>query len=625
MRKSGGRHIPAAIVDSRAPGFVAGSSDDRNDKTDLRPERQMLLKSIKGGVASLLRRMPGRPFATRPFNVVSLARSLKIAPYFLAGSLLPAFCFLYGLGAYPLLDLNEGLYAEISREMLETGQVVVPHLLGVPYIEKPPLLYWLMALSFHAFGPSAASARLVSAAPMLLLALAIPLVFSRLGHQRAGLYATLVLSTSVAVVLISRTVLFDPLLTALLSGCFLAFLQWYLDRRQSRLMLSALLLALATMEKGGVAIALAGGVIGTFLILMQDLPALRAVFDKAAIGLFLALTVPWHIAAALQQDGFAWFYFMNEHLLRYVGLREPHDYHLGPPYYYIPKLLILLLPWTPLLALLVRSPVAREPHTIVIERFCKAWILFPFLFFSLSQAKAEYYILVIAPACALLIGMELERRLSAGTDKLLSHCLGFSMALAAALLWVALHAERVEHVSPDAIMVAFTGLAMSAAAWYLTARWLAASREQRWLRETAVLGVGLVVIPVLVAILQFLDGRSVHKSSRHVADAIQWRAGIAPMVFVYRDYEDVLATLPFYLGQKVKVIDSWSQDLEFGCGVTTSHDKACISSKEFAYYRAQFPVAVVVHESRLDEFRTTAGQGVWKTIEAGEKWVFFNR
>jgi 4-amino-4-deoxy-L-arabinose transferase-like glycosyltransferase len=605
--------------------MIAGSSGDHGDKTDLHPEWQMLLKSIRGSVASLLRRVPGRPTANRPVNDDALARFFKIAPYMLAGALLPAFCFLYGLGAYPLLDINEGLYAEIAREMLETGQVVVPHLLGVPYIEKPPLLYWLMALSFHAFGPSAASARLVSAAPMLLLALALSLFFSRLGHRRAGLYATLVLSTSVALVLVSRTVLFDPLLTALLSGCFLAFLQWYLDRRQSRLMLSALFLALATMEKGGVAIALAGGVIGTFLIFMQDLPALRAVFNKAAIGLFLALTIPWHIAASLEQDGFAWFYFINEHLLRYVGLREPHDYHLGPPYFYVPKLLVLLLPWTPLLALLARSPVAHDHHTTAIERFCKAWILFPFLFFSLSQAKAEYYIVVIAPACALLIGMELERRLNAGTDKLLSQCLGFSMALAAALLWAALHAERVEHLSPDGIVVAFTGLVLSAAAWYFTVRWLVASRRQRWLRDAAVLGVGLVALPVLVVIVRIVDDRSIHKSSRHVAAAIQRHGGVASMVFVYRDYEDVLATLPFYLGRNVKVIDSRSQDLEFGCGVTTRTDNACISGKEFAYYRAQFPVAVVVRESRLDEFRTTAGQGVWKSVEASGKWVFFNR
>lgn len=585
----------------------------------------MFLKSIKGSVAMLLRRVPGRPAANHPVNDGALARFLKVAPYMLAGALLPVFCFLYGLGAYPLLDINEGLYAEIAREMLETGQAVVPRLLGVPYIEKPPLLYWLMALSFRAFGPSEASARLVSAAPMLLLTLALSLFFSRLGHRRAGLYAALVLSTSVAVVFVSRTVLFDPLLTALLSGCFLAFLQWYLDRRQSVLMFSAFFLALATMEKGGVAIALAGGVIGTFFIFMQDLPALRAMFNKAAIGLFLALTIPWHIAASLQQEGFAWFYFMNEHLLRYVGLREPHDYHLGPPYYYVPKLLILLLPWTPLLTLLARSPVASDHHTIAVDRFCKAWVLFPFLFFSLSQAKAEYYILVIAPACALLIGTELERRLDAGTDKLVSHCLGFSMALAVALLWAALHAQRVEHLRPDGIVVAFAGLVLSAAAWFFTIRWLAASGGQRWLRDAAVLGVGLVVIPVLVVTVQFVDGKSVHKSSRHVAEAIQWHGGVVPMVFVYRDYEDVLATLPFYLKRNVKVIDSQSQDLEFGCGVTTGTDNACISGKEFAYYRAQFPVAVVVRESRLDEFRTTVGQGVWKSVEAGDKWVFFNR
>jgi 4-amino-4-deoxy-L-arabinose transferase-like glycosyltransferase len=487
------------------------------------------------------------------------------------------------------------------------------------------LLYWLMALSFQVFGQSEASARLVSALSMLLLSGGLFFFCRGLGQARAGFYAALILSTSLPAVLMSRTILFDPLLTALLSACFLAFLQWYLERRRNRLMLAAAMLALAALTKGGVALALAAGVIGTFLWSMRDRQALRALADKAAIGLFFAIALPWHIAASLQLDGFAWFYFVNEHVLRYLGLREPHDYHLGPPYYYLPRLLVLLLPWTPFLALLVRSPAARDRQIVAIVRFCRAWTLFPLLFFSLSQAKAQYYILVLAPACALWLGIELERRLGNDIDKAVSHCLGLSMAVGAAALWATWHANRIEWESRNGIAVAAAGLLLAAVAWHLGVRWFAAAQEQRWLRDAAIAAAGLLMLPLLVLVLRIVDARSDYKSSRQVAHAIQRHGGATPVVFVYRDFEDVFSSLPFYLRQKVKVIDSVSRDLHFGCSVAPGAGNACISSGEFNHDRARFPVAVVVSRARVEDFGKTFGQAGWRGEPVGNKWVFFNR
>jgi 4-amino-4-deoxy-L-arabinose transferase-like glycosyltransferase len=565
------------------------------------------------------------PAGLRKHHKLSSVRPAGQALLVAAAVLLPAFFFLYGLGSYPLLDNNEGLHAEIAREMLETGQFIVPHLLGVPYIEKPPLLYWLMALSFHAFGLSEASARAASAVPMMLLGVSLFFFCRHHGHARAGLYATTMLSTSLSVVLVCRTIVFDPLLTALLSFCFLAFLNWYLERRQSWLTISAVLLALSTLEKGGLAVAAAAGIIGVFLWLMRDRAALRAMADRTAIGLFLAVTLLWHIAATLLQDGFAWFYFINEHVLRYFGLREPHDYHSGPPYYYLPRMLIMLLPWTPLLALLIRRPAGTDHAARVIAGFCKAWILFPLLFFSLSQAKAHYYIVVTAPACALLLGIVLEQRLSAGENKMIAYCLGLSMAIGVAGLWTVQYAGRNDWSSPAMVAATAGGLALCITVFCLSGRWIAASRGRPGLCDAAVAIIALLMLPLLVLLLRIVQVKAVSKSSRNVADVIRRYDGGRRAVFLYRDFEDVFSTIPFYLQQKVRVIDSTSQDLQFGCRITKGVDNACVSGAAFESYRARSPVAVVVSKKRLAEFGKALGQDRWHVETVGDKQIFFNR
>jgi 4-amino-4-deoxy-L-arabinose transferase-like glycosyltransferase len=509
--------------------------------------------------------------------------------------------------------------------MLETGNFIVPHLIGVPYIEKPPLLYWLMALSFRLFGISEASARLASAAPMLCLSIGLFFFCRRSGHQKAGFCATLVLATALPIVVLSRTVLFDPLLTALLGGFFLAFLRWYVERSRRLLFLCASLLALAVLAKGAVALVLAAGAIGTFLVLMRDSRSLRELVDPAAIGVFLLLAVPWHVAASWQQEDFAWFYFVNEHVLRFLGMREPHDYQAGPLFYYVPRVLIAMLPWTPLFWLLVRPTAMQDRVAATWVGFCRAWILFPLIFFSVSQAKATYYLLVAAPACALWIGLEIERRMAGGPDKTLARVLGMSMGLNVAALLAALLYERFDVGSREGIFAALAGVTVSAAAGILLVRWTTAGREKHWRGDAAVVAVAAGAIPALLLVLHLADARSHRTSSIHVAKLIENRGHPQPMVFVYQHFEDVFSTLPFYLGRPVRVIDSKSQDLQFGCQAAALAERnACISGSDFERYRARHPVAVVVRGDDVDAFRRIAGGHEWRAEAVDGKWVFFN-
>jgi 4-amino-4-deoxy-L-arabinose transferase-like glycosyltransferase len=536
--------------------------------------------------------------------------------YAMAALLLPMFFFLHGLDAFPLRDNNEGLYAEIAREMLAGGNFVVPHLNGVPYIEKPPLLYWLCALSMKLFGVTPASARLVSALPMYMLCLGL-FQFCRVhGNPRAGAFAAVGLASALPLALVSHVVLFDPLLTALVGGSLLCYLHSCLARSRTAHLAAAFLLALAVLEKGGLALALACGAVGLFLLLVRDRTGWRRMFDPAALALLLLVTGVWHVAASVMQPGFAWFYFINEHVLRFLGQRLPDDYHHGPLWFYLPRLLILLLPWTPFLLLLVpaRGEPVRGNPTIV--RFCQAAVLFPLLFFSVSAAKADYYLIVAFPALALWLGIELSHRVEQA-DKLVATCWGLALACAVFLLLAAPGAFG-GWLAPAVIAALLAGalvLAFAARRFYLELQTVGA-------RQVALLAVVLCTLGVVGPLCNVAGERGVRDSSVHIARILQGRELPRDAVFIYRDFEDTFSTLPFYLGRPVPIIDSASRDLEFGCRVAPG--KFCVGSADFLRERARGPVAVVLQASRADEFLKMAGPGQWHAEWVGEKMVLFS-
>ncbi|MCS0809541.1 glycosyltransferase family 39 protein [Massilia agilis] len=559
---------------------------------------------------------------TREGGAVALPATFAL-PGLSAGSayvavalLLPAFFFLYGLDAFPLRDNNEGLYAEIAREMLETGNYVVPHLNGVPYIEKPPLLYWLCALSMKLLGPTPAAARLVSAGSMLALSVGL-FQFARMhGNARAGVFASVGAASALPVALVAHVVLFDPLLTALLGGCLLCYLHSYLVHSRKALRWAAFLLALAVLDKGGVALALAGGTVALFLLLVRDRQGWRRLFDPAAIAVLLLVAGVWHLAAALMQPGFAWFYFINEHVLRFLGQRQPDDYHHGPLWFYLPRLLLMLAPWTPFLLLLAPARGASPGTSGTIVRFCQAATLFPLLFFSLSAAKADYYLMVALPGLALWLGIELAQRLAA-PDRLVAACWGVSLGLAALALFAAPGAFSGSVPLPVLAMLgaAALGLAIFGRSLFLRQRTTRA-------RELALLAVALLSAAALVPLCQVAGERGARDSSVYVARILAGHEGGSRSVFIYRDFEDTFSTLPFYLGQPVPLVDSASRDLQFGCA---RHGVArCLTIDEFRHARARGPVAVVVQAARADEFLALAGPGRWRAEWVGEKMVLFD-
>jgi 4-amino-4-deoxy-L-arabinose transferase-like glycosyltransferase len=507
--------------------------------------------------------------------------------------------FFVGLGSFGLLDNNEGLYALIARCMAAGGDWIIPQLNGLPYLEKPPLFYYLLALAFSCFGEAEWAARLVSGAAAMGCLLTILWFGRRVAGSRAAGYATLVLGSSLGFIIMARQAMPEMLLTALLSAALLGAYAALNERNRGLLRISLVLLALGTLAKGLMVPVLFVMVFCGFAVARRRGSILRMgrfLADPVGWALFLLISAPWHLLAARAEPDFAWFYFVNEHLLRFLGEREPHDFATGSLWYYLPRLLLFLFPWPAYLL-----PVFRRPPQLAdAQRDLTAflWIagLTPVVFFTVAQAKANYYPLVAMPALALVIGVRIESMLAQGGHRLL--------AIPAAVLVAGLGSFAVLHwklvpdppgrlpISPNALALAV--MAIVALGIYAT---LFTFRHRARL---ALASVALMAAPLLAVAIATVQAREAEFSSRPLAAAIG-RLEPNAEVLLFQDFEQLCA-LPYYLKQPVRIIDSRSDDLRFGQR-RGANPVAFVSAAQFVAQQGGRPRLVAVEGGRLVAFQ----------------------
>jgi 4-amino-4-deoxy-L-arabinose transferase-like glycosyltransferase len=309
---------------------------------------------------------------------------------------------------------DEGRYAEIAREMVATGDWVTPRLDGLKYFEKPPLQYWLTAVSFSTFGLNEWAARLPPALGMALALLAIGYAGARIASPAVGVYAALAFGGMLWPIGIAHIVTLDALLTAWLGAALAAFLIAQCgveDPRDGRrwMLLAWAAIAGATLVKGPVAIAIPGGALVLYSLTTRDFAIWKRLHLIAGLALLLLLSAPWFIAVSLKNPEFARFFFIHEHLDRFLTSEHRRT---GAPWYFVPLLLVGLIPWTGVfLSTAWRSwrDAPRTSNGFSWPRFCLAWTVFVFCFFSVSGSKLPSYILPLFPCAALLIAWQLER------------------------------------------------------------------------------------------------------------------------------------------------------------------------------------------------------------------------
>lgn len=322
------------------------------------------------------------------------------------------------------MDDVDAVQAQIARNMLTSGDWVIARLDGVPYLEKSPLIYWLIAISYRIFGVHDWAARI----PVALAAILLAWVIWRYGRWAfgavAGFYAGMVLATCVGLFLFTRIQIPDVMLTLCACAAFWSF-QRALDEEEPHPRLWAALLAaslgVGALLKGLIAVVAPTGGVLLYLLLTRQLFS-RVVWKRlhpfTAALIVLIIAAPWHVLATLRMPpyfsftmhsgpgeyrGFFWFYFINEHVLRFLNLRYPRDYNTVPrPAFWLLHLL-WLFPWSvffPAAIGLSFKPVDRAACTRLLA-LC--WTTFLLVFFSFSTTQ-EYYSMPVYPALALLLG-----------------------------------------------------------------------------------------------------------------------------------------------------------------------------------------------------------------------------
>jgi 4-amino-4-deoxy-L-arabinose transferase-like glycosyltransferase len=304
------------------------------------------------------------------------------------------------LGGMPLFDVDEGAFGEATREMLERGDYVSTWLNGQPRYDKPILIYWLQAASVATFGLDEFALRLPSALAASAWIAAICAFGRRHLDRDTGYAAAFIAASTAGVIVIGRGAIADALLNLFLALAMFDIVRYAFDPRPAWRRRAFLWIGLGLLTKGPVALLVPGAAsLLAFALQGRMRDWWRAVRDPIGWAILLAVASPWYLLAYGQRGGaFLAGFFMRHNVERFLS---PLQGHGGGPLYYLPAILVLLLPYT---GLFLRTlPGLGRMKATLLDSFLWSWFLFVFVFFSLAATKLPHYLLYGATPLFLLM------------------------------------------------------------------------------------------------------------------------------------------------------------------------------------------------------------------------------
>ena len=483
------------------------------------------------------------------------------------------------LGAAPLLEPDEGRYTEIPREMLATGDFVTPHLDGVRYFEKPPLHYWLTAGAIELFGLSPFAGRLWSALFGLAGAALVFGLGSAMAGRRAGAVAAAALGTFPLWVALARLATLDMTVTFFLTATLACF--WMAHRppegtggssARGRWWWHGMFVAaaLSVLSKGLIGIAIPGAVVFLYLLATRQWRVLAAVPWLTGVPLFLAVAAPWHLLAAARTSDFAWFYFIHEHVLRFLtGEAQRQE----PFWFFLAIVALGCVPWSGLFPAAGWLVEWRRRREALVERpeatFLWLWAGFIVAFFSISRSKLIPYVLPALPPLAVLVGLAVERsRGGRGAPRSERWGLVAGGALTAvwglALVWAGL--GKIDRLGLGGVIsprLLAPGLVVVVAAAMVAASGFSRVWAQRLL---ALFAAGACLCAAIEGVVP-LVGRE--RSSAALAARLRPELRPGDLVFSYGCFPE---SLPVYLDRTVGVA-AFEGELAFGIAHLTPEER----------------------------------------------------
>ncbi len=454
------------------------------------------------------------------------------------------------------MDDVDSVQAQIARNMLQSGDWVTARLDGIAYLEKSPLKYWMIAVSYMVFGVHDWSARI----PIALATVLLCWVTARFGAwafgRRAGMYAGLALATSVGLFLFTRILIPDVILTLAITVALWGLLR-ALDEAEKR----PGLWAMAMWAAMGTGLLLKGLIAALFPVAagLLYLGLTRRLWDGRTwarlrpgwgIALLLLIAAPWHVVATLRNPpyfdftmhsergsyrGFFWFYFFNEHILRFLNRRYPRDYNTVPRALFWLFHLLWLFPWSAYLPAVFKLEYCKADRASRTRLMAACWTGFILVFFTFSTTQ-EYYSMPCYPALALLLGSAIaggDKLLGWGTKALAVVATGAAAAIGA-ILWMIRGMA-----APGDISVALTQQAPDAYTLSLGHMGDLTLRAFAYLR-----------LPLEVAGIAFLVGAAGAWLTRGGKARVPVAALVAMMVLFYHAARMALVVFDPYLGSR---------------------------------------------------------------------------
>ena len=502
------------------------------------------------------------------------ARSRWIAGAFL----ICALAWFAGLEYRGLFTPDEGRYADIAREMLDSNDWVTPRLNGIKYLEKPPLQYWATAGAFAMLGVDEWTARLWPALTGFLGVVFTAFAGLRLAPRSPWLLTALTVAGCWGYVLGAQFLTLDMGLTFFLTVAMLSFaLSLRPDAspgaERGWMILAWAAVACAVLSKGIVGIVIPALALVVYVMLERDLSTLKRLHWAPGLAVLAAIALPWFVLAQQRNPEFFHFFFVQEHLERYL---LPNHHRPGPWWYFIPVLLVGLLPWTPSIpAAFARAWRAPAPLGFKLDRFLVIWTAVVVVFFSASHSKLPGYVLPAVPAVLLLFARHYPGLSGGARCAPAIACVTSGLALA--LLAVALpslspHWSWTEFDGQYAIWLFAAALSMWAAGLVgLHLHWRASDEA-----SIVVVGLGsLLAVQIALSGTHVLDE---HYSSERIVEAVVGDTLRFPREPPFYSVASFDQSVPFYLGRPVTLVGYKD---ELAPGIAAEPGKYVASVEEF--------------------------------------------
>jgi 4-amino-4-deoxy-L-arabinose transferase-like glycosyltransferase len=464
-----------------------------------------------------------------------------------------------------LIPSDEGRYAEIAREMLVTGDWITPRYNGYKYFEKPPLQAWATAATFQVFGIGDWQVRLWTALTGFLTILLVGFTGVRIYSARAGWLAAVVLASSPMWVIAGHLNSLDMGLSSFLVAalCSVLLAQTSYNRLHCRNWTWAcwIFMALATLSKGLIGAAIPAMVFIAYSISAWDWKIWTRIRLFSGLIVFLVITAPWFVLVAQRNPEFLEFFFIHEHLQRFT--QDAHS-RTGPIYYFVPLLLIGLLPWVlQIPGAIAQAWIGRKQDISKFSsgRLLVCWSVVIFAFFSVSHSKLPGYIIPIFPALALLIGARLDRLLGHANSMGLAwklQALGFAILGGIGFFFLA---DVGKQARPDEIeaYAQYTYWIIAALVALITFSAYAAWQSKRnGIQSVVSFACGFFLCAIIAGTGHETLGRAV--SGIDLVNRV--KASIPEKVNFY-SVRLLDHTVPFYLGRTMIMVES-PDELEFG-------------------------------------------------------------